>query len=113
MLCNEILIGMSLLIESNWNFGTLLYSLVNLTNNHLMNFQVGLLTCFGIFCHKCDWLRYIENKILHKSPICNSNAIFLQLSNMWLILKFLSYIFRITTYISQEMLHKHGTNNLM
>ena len=19
--------------------------------------------CFGIFCHKCDWLRYIENTI--------------------------------------------------
>ena len=28
-----------------------------------MNFQRGSLTCFLIFCHKCDWLGYIGNTI--------------------------------------------------
>ena len=54
---------MSQLIQSNWNFITLLYFVVYLTNKLWMNFQVGSPTCFGIFCHKCDWLRYIENAI--------------------------------------------------
>ena len=51
------------LIQSNWNFITLLYFVVYLTNKLWMNFQVGSPTCFGIFCHKFDWLTYIENAI--------------------------------------------------
>ena len=40
---------MSQLIQSNWNFITILYFVVYLTNKIWVNFQVGLLICYRIF----------------------------------------------------------------
>ena len=47
-----------------------LYFVVYLTNKLCMHFQVGILICFWIFCHECDWFKYIyiitiEFKINH------------------------------------------------
>ena len=40
-----------------------LYFVGYFSNKLWVNFQVGSLTCFLIFYHKCDWLRYIGNTI--------------------------------------------------